>query len=136
MLFTAKSPVRIAVLLLLALFGVASAMAAAPPRLLSDLDIPLMPGFVEDSDSRVVFDTPQGRIIEVRATGQGDRQKTLDYYQLLLPSLGWRRITDTSADCGAFCLMARREAEILKLMVTEIKQPRHKTLIYFSVNPE
>ncbi|MCF6196285.1 MAG: hypothetical protein L3J50_06225 [Emcibacter sp.] len=123
-------------MLLLVLFGAAQAMAASPPRLLSDLDIPLMPGFVEEGDSRVVFDTPQGRIIEVRAMGQQDRQKTLDYYRLLLPSLGWRRIADKSADCGAFCLTARREAEILKLTVTEIKQPRHKTLIYFSVNPE
>ena len=123
-------------MLLLALFGAAQAMAADPPRLLSDLDIPLMPGFVEEGDSRVVFDTPQGRIIEVRATGQQNRQKTLDYYQLLLPSLGWRRIAGKSEDCGAFCLMARREAEILKLTVTEIKQPSHKTLIYFSVNPE
>jgi len=67
------------------------------PRLLSDLDIPLMEGFQEEEDSRVVFDTPEGRIIEVRAHGPEGARAVYDYYRLVLSSLSWR-ITDQNPD--------------------------------------
>ncbi|MBL4612347.1 MAG: hypothetical protein JKY91_01245 [Emcibacter sp.] len=109
------------------------------PSLLSDLDIPLMTGFQEEEDSRVVFDTPDGRIIEVRAAGFSDAKAVFDYYQIVLPSLAWRNVAAPTDACGGgteFCIMARRDGEILRLNVTEIKQSPQKTIIYFSVNPE
>ncbi|MBL4802983.1 MAG: hypothetical protein JKY45_13955 [Emcibacter sp.] len=107
--------------------------------LLSDLDIPLMQGFQEEEDSRVVFDTPDGRIIVVRAVGQKDGQEVFDYYQLVLPSLAWGAAEGQGKSCGealSFCMVARRDGEILRIEITEIKQPQQKTFIYFSVNPE
>jgi hypothetical protein len=107
--------------------------------LLSDLDIPLMPGFQEEEGSRVVFDTPQGRIIEVRVSGPHGANQVIDYYKVVLPSLSWAATTEKSENCkdsASFCMIARRDGEILTLKIREIKQPRQKTVIYFSVNPE
>jgi len=109
------------------------------PRLLSDLDIPLMAGFQEDRDSRVIFDTPQGRIIEGRASGPHSAADVFDYYRLVLPTLSWRSIADKTKNCdGAnlFCLKAQRDGEILTIKIRGIKQSGQKTVIYFSVNPE
>ncbi len=107
--------------------------------LLSDLDIPLMQGFVEEDGSRVVFDTPQGRIIEVRANGPHDRIQVFDYYRIVLPSLSWKTMAankDNCEDSISFCIVAMRDGEILTLKVREIKGKKAKTIIYFSVNPE
>jgi len=114
--------------------------AAAEEPLLSALDIPLMPDYAEDDDSRVVFDTPEGRIIQIRVVGPIGAQKAFEFYQLVLPSLAWdqmpRKEIDTvtdGADCKKRCLMMRRGGEILKMRVLEEKT---QTVIYFSVNPE
>jgi len=114
---------------------------AAPDeaRLLSDLDIPLMQDFQEEEDSRVVFDTPEGRIIEVRAVGPYGAGKVLDYYRLVLPSLAWREVAHKNQSCGgslSFCITARRGGEILTLKIRPAKGTEGKTIIYFSVNPE
>lgn len=107
--------------------------------LLSVLDIPLMKGFVEEAGSPMVFDTPQGRIIEVQAAGPNGAAQVIDYYRVVLPSLSWVAITGKSENCQepvAFCIVARRDGEILTLKIREIKHPSQKTVIYFSVNPE
>jgi len=109
------------------------------PRLLSDLDIPLMAGFQEDRDSRVIFDTPQGRIIEGRASGPHSAADVFDYYRLVLPTLSWQTIANKIKNCGGagfLCLKAQRDGEILTIKIREIKPPGQKTVIYFSVNPE
>lgn len=130
-----------AVLFLFCCGNLFAASGAEP--LLSDLDIPLMPGFVEDEDSRVVFDTPEGRIIQVQAMGSIGAQQAFEYYQLVLPSLAWAKISkkknDTVADGAAcnglpsLCFMARRDGETLILRIIESKTG---TVLYFSVNPE
>ena len=112
--------------------------------LLSDLDIPLMQDFLEDEDSRVVFDTPDGRIIEVRARGQKGQAAVANYYNMLLPSLGWRLAVGEKDSCGdqaALCVKAqrieaRRDGEILTIEIKEIKGLKEETYIYFAVNPE
>ncbi|MCK5373800.1 MAG: hypothetical protein KAJ40_00800 [Alphaproteobacteria bacterium] len=107
--------------------------------LLSDLDIPLMQGFQEEEGSRLVFDTPQGRIIEVRASGPHEKSEVLDYYKIVLPSLSWATLADISENCNGtslFCIMAHRDGEILTLKIRELKGSKGKTIIYFSVNPE
>ncbi len=132
--------IKIALSLLLILFfwGRLYADPAQTP-LLSDLDIPLMQGFQEEDGSRVVFDTPEGRIIEVRASGPHNMAMVVDYYNVVLPSLSWMGMTEKAQNCNGAstaCIMARRGGEILTLKITEIKQPTQKTIIYFSVNPE
>ncbi len=81
--------------------------------LLSDLDIPVMQNFKEEQGSRMVFDTPQGRIVEVRAFGPTKPAQVLDYYRLVLPSLSWQVFSDNSlgsrGGCEglSFCLLAK-----------------------------
>ncbi len=109
------------------------------PRLLSDLDIPLMAGFQEDRDSRVIFDTPQGRIIEGRASGPHKAAKVFDYYRLVLPTLSWQTTAGKIKNCGGaafLCLRAQRDGEILTIKIRQVRQSGQKTVIYFSVNPE
>ncbi len=109
---------------------------------MSDLDLPLMPGFREDADSRVVFDTPAGRIIEVSARGNLPPRQVFDYYQLVLPSLSWRKATPAKGCDGPapLCLVAVRDGEVLKIIIRQIKDKKTgnetETTIYFSVNPE
>ena len=124
--------------------GQGAALATQAP-LLSDLDIPLMADFREEENSRVVFDSPEGRLVEVRATGPHGVQKTYDYYQIVLPSLSWRIGGDGSkmigcAGLGTKCILAQRDKEILILKISGISklegQSEDKTVILFSVSPE
>ena len=118
--------VKTALSLLLILFsgGILYAQSVQPP-LLSDLDIPLMKGFEEQDGSRVVFDTPEGRIIEAQATGPHGAAQVVDYYKVVLPSLSWARISQEQGskktdNCEApelFCITAQRDGEILTLKI-------------------
>jgi len=107
---------------------------AAPPRLLSDLDIPLMAGFREEADSRVVFDTPEGRIIEVRAHGPESPRAAYEYYRLALSGLSWRMISGGAAQknmardedpppCesrASLCIVAERDRERLTIKIRRV----------------
>src|SRR5260221_11183721 len=52
-------------------------------------DVPLMPGLRNEDGTLVVFDKPQGRIIEVEARGKGTRAPVEKSYATSLPALGW-----------------------------------------------
>lgn len=69
-------------------------------------DVPLMPGLVPVAGSNLVFDKPQGRIIEAQAAGKVTRSKVRAFYTQTLPQLGW-----SAAGANAW----RREGERLRL---------------------
>jgi hypothetical protein len=69
-------------------------------------DVPLMPGLTFVAGSGLVFDKPEGRIVEAQARGAVSRVKVRAFYGSSLPQLGWKRI---GAD------QWRRDAERLKL---------------------
>lgn len=50
-------------------------------------DIPLIDGF--NTDKPTVFDTPEGRILEVHATGVDSIAHVTHFYNTTLKSLGW-----------------------------------------------
>jgi hypothetical protein len=85
---------------LLVLFGLLFALPApaawaqgrpAQTAFLSVIDdVPLMPGLTERTDAAVVFDKPEGRIVETEATGRLVRAEVLKFYAASLPQLGWR----------------------------------------------
>jgi hypothetical protein len=52
-------------------------------------DIPLMPGLAPAPDGMLVFDQPQGRIVEVTTSGPVRRRDVLSFYRESLPELGW-----------------------------------------------
>ncbi|MDH5187486.1 MAG: hypothetical protein OEW37_00860 [Rhodospirillaceae bacterium] len=68
-------------------------------------DLPLMEGLSESGDG-VQFESPQGRIAEVSATGNVKPQTLSDFYENALPQLGWKKISS-----GTYL----REGEILKI---------------------
>jgi hypothetical protein len=69
-------------------------------------DVPLMPGLVQVAGAGMVFDSPQGRIVEAYAKGTAQSQAVLDFYAQTLPQLGW-----TALGPAAY----RREGETLRL---------------------
>lgn len=61
-------------------------------------DVPKMPGLIEQTESSIVFDKPEGRIIEMHAVKQGiTNEDVIIYYGATLPQFGWGR-----TDKGAF----------------------------------
>lgn len=58
-------------------------------------DVPLMPGLRELADEAVVFDQPEGRIVEVTAIADGmvngaGTATIAGFYAQTLPQLGWK----------------------------------------------
>ena len=97
-------------LLALAAALMAAAPAMAQSRYLSMAeDIPLMPGLTEADNAGMVFDKPDGRIVEAYATGAVTTLAVTRFYAATLPQLGWRRESD---------FRYRREVEHLQLTVT------------------
>jgi hypothetical protein len=86
-------PALTTLIVLCAAFGAAlphSVSAAAAPRFLAGTeDVPLMPGLRSDAKTLVVFDKPQGRIVEVEARGKVTRAAVEKFYETNLPALGW-----------------------------------------------
>ncbi len=53
-------------------------------------DVPLMPGLQELDEESLIFDKPEGRIVESTATGNTlDPAALWSFYDHLLPSFGW-----------------------------------------------
>lgn len=60
-------------------------------------DLPLMPGLVAVAGSAVVFDKPEGRIVESTAHGKVRRYAVTRFYGQTLPQLGWHHVAGTAA---------------------------------------
>lgn len=82
-------------------FMIAAAQANPPVAPVADAtrffsaiqDMPVMPGLVELPDQGVMFDKPEGRIVEsVAAIQSGSREAIRAYYDSVLPQLGWTRL--------------------------------------------
>jgi hypothetical protein len=72
----------------------AATQAAWPARagfLPGTEDVPLMPGLRASAKDVVLFDKPQGRIVETSASGKVSREAVLSFYRESLPQLGWSR---------------------------------------------
>ena len=52
-------------------------------------DLPIMPGLSEDVAAAVIFDKPEGRILETRFQGAVKSDVLLRFYNRALPALGW-----------------------------------------------
>jgi hypothetical protein len=72
-------------------------------------DLPLMPGLTPVANSSLVFDKPEGRIVEAAAAGKVTRAAVEKFYAATLPALGWEK-------SGAWSW--RRENESLKIDAT------------------
>ncbi len=90
-------------------------------------DLPLMAGLIEAGDG-VQFESPQGRIVDVSATGNVGADALRDFYENALPHLGWSKIGP-----GTY----RREGEVLTI-TTALPSggPEKGIRAIFSIRPE
>ncbi len=108
------------------LVALAAPLAAAADRafLTAIDDLPLAPGLIENPSAGVMFDTPQGRIVEAIADGATTAEAVSAFYIETLPELGW-----TQRTASAFA----REDELLRLDM----QPGGRGLVVrFMLQPE
>jgi hypothetical protein len=78
-------------------------------------DVPLAEGLAELPDAGIVFDKPQGRIVQITASHNRltTRTKLIEFYKDSLPNLGWQaRAAENSI------LTFERQGEILRLTFT------------------
>lgn len=87
-------------------------------------DVPLMPGLTPVAGSAVVFDKPEGRIVEAQAAGKVTRAAVRAFYEASLPRLGW-----TAAGADAW----RRESEVLRL---DYREERSRLTVGFTLSPQ
>jgi len=78
----------IPVALLIAALGVAP--ARAQQFVPGTEDVPLMRELAPVKDSDLVFDKPEGRIIEASARGKVTKSAVRGFYASTLPQLGWK----------------------------------------------
>ncbi|NKB42797.1 MAG: hypothetical protein GKS03_00830 [Alphaproteobacteria bacterium] len=72
-------------------------------------DLPLMTGLSQVVGNSILFDTPQGRIVQASAVGTVSQSAVLKFYIETLPQLGWTIVDDTEF---------QREGETLKVEFT------------------
>ena len=88
-------------------------------------DVPVMPGLTELEDYTLVFDKPEGRIIEMVARIDGASVSDVrDYYRLSLPQLGWVMTAPDSYTRGEEHLSLNFEREQKDSFLRMTVQPR------------
>ena len=124
---SARFRARLLLVLAIWLFGSAALpVSAEDTRFVSAIaDLPLMPGLVEQEAEGVVFETPDGRIVETFAFGQTERSSVIRFYEESLPQLGWIREAP---------LRFRREGEALTIDFPDSQSGAGLT-VRFSLSP-
>ena len=85
-------------------------------------DLPLASGLVEDTRAITVFDKPNGRIVETRASGRlSSVAGVMTFYRETLPQLGWMDTAPASASRAARVVKLRfvRAREMLSLSIAK-----------------
>lgn len=104
-------------------FTASAATAVAQDQFVPGIeDLPLMEGLRVEGDE-LVFDTPEGRIVQVEAAGPGSAEQIQAFYGEVLPQLGWQRTSK-----GVFA----RDNEMLSLVIGE---RNGRVRIQFSLSP-
>lgn len=116
---------RLLLLSLLWLGLLAGAVSAEEPRYLSEIqDLPLMPGLVEVVGAGLVFDKPNGRIVETYARGNVEAAAVTSFYRSTLPQLGWRLAGDGGFVREGETLVIETEPGEAGLTVRFVLRPR------------
>ncbi len=100
-------PPRLLPSALLLLLTIAAALPARADAFVAGTeDVPLMPGLQPVATGALIFDKPEGRIVEAETRGKLARGTVQAFYAAALPQLGW---------IAAGANRWRREGEILRL---------------------
>ena len=79
-----------AVLCAFSMINLAAPVAADTPQQGWVGDLPIMQGMAIEPQLGFAFDSPEGRIVQVFATGPEDSAAVIAYYNDALSGLGWR----------------------------------------------
>ena len=90
------------------------------------LDLPIMPGLTENAESAVIFDKPDGRVIQTSAFGAAQQDTIKLFYNRALPPLGWHSVKD---------MVFHRDGEVLKLGFEQAASPA-QTTVSFTLTPQ
>jgi hypothetical protein len=90
-------------------------------------DLPLMPGLVGMADQSLVFDKPNGRIVQAVAVGRVQASAVKSFYADTAPQLGWK-----SAGEGRFT----RDGESLRIEMIDAGAPGGALTVRFLINPQ
>jgi hypothetical protein len=91
-------------------------------------DLPVFEGFAMKDDMNTVFDSPEGRIIDVVMEGDPARKTdAMTFYENTLPQLGWKKVSGK----GEGMVFERGEEELTLSPETE----NHALLLKFSIRP-
>lgn len=136
---SAMSRILFLSLFLAVLFPLAVFAADAPRPHLTFLegfdDVPLMPGFHELADSLLIFDKPDGKIIQSEACGAASWAAVRGFYTGALPQLGWR-LEPASKGGQPQSLVFRREGDRLEIGVGKANLQHCSVKLRFSLTPE
>lgn len=111
---------RFALALVISVWLVGTAVSTEFLRYVEDL--PLAPGLVEDTSAITVFDKPNGRIVETRASGRlSSVAGVMTFYRETLPQLGWMDTAPASVARAARVVKLRfvRAREMLSLSIAK-----------------
>jgi hypothetical protein len=87
-------------------------------------DLPLMAGLIEDPDAAIIYDKPEGRIVEAVAHGDVTPGEVEAFYRTTLVQLGWQATGDN--------LSFTREGELL---IIRIEDQGGAATVSFSLAP-
>lgn len=112
-------------LLALSVITISGAKADFEQRFFNGFDaLPIMQGLEALSVYDMIFDHPDGRIIEAGAEGNLDIDSIKEFYEETLPQLGWEEIEQNKY---------QREGEILEIEFIRSNPP---VIIRFRLYPE
>lgn len=96
-------------------------------------DLPLMQDMDELSEQAIIFDTPDGRIIETTAETGSSEKQVITYYDKNLPPLGWRPLgrddfglQNYLRDGERLSLRAEHGGPVLRIHFSLSPKPEHK----------
>ena len=124
---------RFALALVISVWLVGTAVSTEFLRYVEDL--PLASGLVEDTSAITVFDKPNGRIVETRASGRlSSVAGVMTFYRETLPQLGWMDTAPASASRAARVVKLRfvRAREMLSL---SIAKDNGDVTVQFAITP-
>ena len=90
------------------------------------LDLPIMPGLTENAEAAVIFDKPDGRVVQTSAFGAAQQDTIKLFYNRALPPLGWHPVKD---------MVFHRDGEVLKLGFEQAASPA-QTTVSFTLTPQ
>ncbi len=85
-------------------------------------DLPLLAGLTQDPESVMVFDTPQGRVVETFAQTSEPAVRVLAAYAEALPQMGWTKKAEgrfvRDGETLVFEAVAKGPPTVLRVLLT------------------